>query len=629
MRAFLAELKRRNVIRVAGLYLVGAWLLTQVAGTVLPMFGVPEWLPRSIVILLALGFIPALIFAWVFELTPEGLKRDAEVKPEESIAPQTARRMDRMIIVVLLLALAYFAFDKFVLAPRRDTTLVASTTQAVTAAKAATGVVDAHSIAVLPFVNMSADPAQEFFSDGIAEELLNRLAQASDLHVAARTSAFQFKGRNLDIADIARQLRVANVLQGSVQRMGDEVRISAQLVHAADGYVVWSQRWDRKLDNVFAIQDEIARDVTSQLQVRFGGTAAPRARSTDPRAYAMFLQARELGRQMRHEALLRSDSLYRQVLATDPAYAPAWRELARNFTNDTRIGALPNEEGHRLARTAAGKALAIDSSYAPAHAALGDLASDDGDVAGAARELERALALDPTDLDVLAPSATLLLDLGRLKEAIALGEYVVARDPVNANRLYNLGLSFIYAGRHDDAIARFRTALDLNPGRGTVHYALGKALLLKGDAPAALAEMQLEPTELWRLVALPLGYHALGRRTASDSALAALIGKYPKDAPYNIAYIYAYRGEADRAFAWLDRAVEYGDPGLSEIAVEPFFDRLRADPRWLPFLRRIGRTPEQLARIPFHVRPPSGDAAPVSAGRSATWQPIALTTAPK
>src|SRR5438128_10394859 len=246
--SIFSELKRRNVIRMAGLYLVGAWLLVQVAGTVLPMFGAPDWLPRSVVILLALGFVPALIFSWVFELTPEGLKRDADVAPEESVAPQTARRMNRTIIAVLLLALGYFAFDKFVLTPKRDAALVAAES---------TSTVDEHSLAVLPFVNMSGDIANEYFSDGISEEILNVLARTPELHVAARTSSFSFKGKTQEIPEIARELNVRMVLEGSVRKQEDRVRITAQLIDAKRGFHVWSQPYVRKLQGILTIHAEI------------------------------------------------------------------------------------------------------------------------------------------------------------------------------------------------------------------------------------------------------------------------------------------------------------------------------------------------------------------------------------
>ena len=235
--SFFDELKRRNVVRMAGLYLVGAWLLVQVAGTLLPMFGAPDWMPRSVVIILAIGFLPALIFSWVFELTPQGLKRDEDVAPEQSIAPQTARHMNRMIIAVLVLALAYFGFDKFVLTPRREVALVAATEKSVAARSApeSKSGVSAKSVAVLAFANLSDDKGSEYFSDGISEELLTVLQKIPGLHVAARTSAFSFKGKNATAQEIGEKLGVAHLVEGSVRKAGDIVRIAARLTQANTG----------------------------------------------------------------------------------------------------------------------------------------------------------------------------------------------------------------------------------------------------------------------------------------------------------------------------------------------------------------------------------------------------------
>jgi len=266
--SLLAELKRRNVIRMAGLYLVGAWLITQVSSTVLPTFDVPGWVLRALIIVLALGFVPALIFAWVFELTPQGLKRDAEVKPGESIAPQTARRLDRAIIAVLICALVYFAADKFVLAPRREAALATQTTvleMGSAAAKKST--VNPRSIAVLPFVNMSTDAENEFFSDGLSEEILNSLARIDGMQVVGRTSSFQFKGKNDDLRMIGDKLGVASVLEGSVRREGDRARITAQLIRTSDGIHLWSQTYDRTLKDTLAVQLDIAEQVAGALNV--------------------------------------------------------------------------------------------------------------------------------------------------------------------------------------------------------------------------------------------------------------------------------------------------------------------------------------------------------------------------
>ena len=264
------------------------------------------------------------------------------------------------------------------------------------------------SIAVLPFVNMSEDKANEYFSDGISEELLNLLAKIPQLQVTARTSSFSFKGKEIAIPEIARTLHVAHVLEGSVRKAGNSVRITAQLIKAGTDTHLWSQTYDRKLDDIFAIQDEIAADVVKQLKVTLLG-AAPKARTTDPEAYALYLQAVQLGRQITAEAFQQSDALYRKVLAIDPRYAPAWDGLARNFINETSQGLLSNKEGFAQAREAATKALAIDPDYAPAHAGLGFIAMfGDNDLAGAAEHFKRALALDPADLDVLRNSAKLL-----------------------------------------------------------------------------------------------------------------------------------------------------------------------------------------------------------------------------
>ena len=460
------------------------------------------------------------------------------------------------------------------------------------------------SIAVLPFVNMSEDKANEYFSDGISEELLNLLAKIPQLQVTARTSSFAFKGKEIGVPEIARTLHVAHVLEGSVRKTGNSVRITAQLIKAGTDTHLWSQTYDRKLDDIFAVQDEIAADVVKQLKVTLLGEA-PKARTTDPEAYALYLQAVQLGRPFTAEAFQQSDALYRKVLAIDPRYAPAWDGLACNFGSETSQGLLPYKEGWSQAREAATKALAIDPGYAPAHANLGWIAMyGDNDLAGAALHLERALAIDPADLRVLTTSATLLQSLSRLDEALALEEGLVRRDPVDVIGIFNLGYHQRQAGRLDAAIASFRTVLSLSPSNAGAHCQLGVALLLKGDAKGALAEIEQETSEIYKMIGLPMAYHALGRKADSDAALAALIGKYEKDGPYNIASVYAFRGEADQAFAWLDKAVEYGDGGLGEIVTENLFDKIRADPRWLPFLRKIGKAPEQLAKIEFKVTLP-------------------------
>ncbi len=418
------------------------------------------------------------------------------------------------------------------------------------------------SVAVLPFVDMSQAKDQEFFSDGISEELLNLLAKVPQLQVAARTSSFSFKGKPIEIPEIARKLHVANVLEGSVRKSGDQVRITAQLIRAAEGYHLWSETYDRKLDDIFKIQDEIAGEVVKQLKVTLLG-APPTVRETDPKAYALFLQARQVSRQATPEAYTQSDSLLKQALEIDPRYAPAWHGVASNFINKASFGLMPASEGYARAREADEKALAIDPNYALAHADLGYIAMVNNDLVTAAKHYERALALDPTDPVVLGNSALFLQSLGRLQEALALEEALVRRDPVNVTVLGSLASDQRYARQLDAAIASGRTALSLSPDRIGQHSEICNAMLLKGDGRGALAELEQENSEIYRLIGLPMAYHALGRKTESDAALATLIAKFEKDASCNIACVYAFRGDADKAFEWLDKAVQYQDPGLS------------------------------------------------------------------
>jgi tetratricopeptide (TPR) repeat protein len=318
----------------------------------------------------------------------------------------------------------------------------------------------------------------------------------------------------------------------------------------------------------------------------------------------MYLQGRHLSRQNTAEGHGQAQALLQQALAIDPGYAAAWNELSSVYVSQANLGLRTFDEGYTLARQAANKALAIDPDYAPAHARLGQIAiAHDNDLAAAAQHLQRALQLEPANTDIIGNAAGLTRSLGRLDEAIALYEFVVARDPVNPNAHAVLGQYYTYAGRWDESIASYRTALTLSPGHLSAQSSLGRALLLKGEPQAALEATQLADS-IFGIIGLPMAYHALGRVDESDAALAVLIEQYEQGAAYNIAYVLAYRGEADRAFKWLYKAVEYKDVGVSHIINQPLFSNIHDDPRWLPFLERIGKSPEQLAAIEFKVTLP-------------------------
>ena len=612
--SLLGELKRRNVFRVGAAYVVVSWLLIQVAETIFPLFGFDDTPARIVVIVLAIGLIPTVIFAWAFELTAEGLKRESEVDRSQSITTHTGRGLDRMIMVVLALALGYFAFDNFILDPQREASMrvqqaekLASATEQARQEGRSEAVVEAYgdkSIAVLPFVNMSSDEEQEYFSDGISEELLNLLAKIPELRVISRSSAFSFKGKDIEIPEIAERLNVAHILEGSVRKSGNRVRITAQLIEARSDTHLWSETYERTLDDVFAIQDEISATVVEQLKITLLGEV-PHARHTDPQAYALYLQARHLGRQFTADSLRQSSALYRQALAIDEDYAAAWDGLANNYIGQASDGLLPPDEAFPQARAALAKALAADPNYAPAYSHLGWVSMiADNDLAAAAGYLGRALDLNPTDTDIIGNAGSLLFFLGRLEQAIAFNEYANARDPVDSIGRANLGYMLLADRRWDEAIAAYESALQLSPDYLGAHFHMGIAQLLKGDAVAALASMQREKYEVYRLLGLAMAYHALADTAASDAAVAELVGRFEREWAYNIAFVLAYRNEKDRAFAWLEKAVAHRDTGLAEVVAQPLFDNISDDPRWLPFLESIGKSPAQLDAIEFKVTLP-------------------------
>src|SRR6266702_2840603 len=420
---FFAELKRRNVVRMAGLYLVGAWLLTQVASTVLPMFGAPDWLPRSIVILLVIGFVPALIFSWAFELTPQGLKRDEDVPLEQSIAPQTGRRMNRLIIAVLVLALGYFAVDKFVLSQRREKSAAGTPSSESNAAP------NEKSVAVLAFANLSDDKGSEYFSDGISEELLTVLQKIPGLHVAARTSAFSFKGKNATAQEIGQKLGVAHLVEGSVRKAGDVVRIAARLTRTDTGEQLWSENFTRDLKDVFAVQTELAQTIVAQLRGQLtGGAADPviqaqvqaevraaeRGGTKNAEAHQHYLQGRfyfnRNSEKSAHEALAE----YQRAVELDPSFALAWAGLAQTHVWHCQFSTesgLTGFDAHLAgAREATARALALEPNLPEALLARSEIQLYfDFDWNGAAETLQTALALAPADPALLTAAGNLAL----------------------------------------------------------------------------------------------------------------------------------------------------------------------------------------------------------------------------
>ena len=606
-----AELKRRNVFRVGFAYVVVSWLALQVCDVVLNNIEAPDWVFQVIMLLLAVGFPMALVFAWAFEMTPEGLKREHEVDRSQTITHETGQKLNRVTIAVLIIAVGYFSVDKFILSADRESAAIESAVEEAASsalderlAKQATAAELQPSIAVLPFVDMSPDKDQDYFADGLSEELLNLLAKIPNLQVAARTSSFSFKGENLEITEIAKRLKVAHVLEGSVRTSGRRVRVTAQLIHAEDGFHLWSETYDRTLDDIFAIQDEIASEVVTQLKLALLG-AAPKVKETNPLAYSLYLQGHHLTLQESAEGFQRAAELLQQAVSIDPGYVAAWAELSAVYSGQASAGLVPIDQGYAMARQAANKALAIDPAYVRAYSLLARISLGyDNDLAAAARYLEQGFELEPTNHSIITQAARVAQALGKIDTAIEMGKFLVARDPVGSRGLNVLGISYMYSGQWDNAISAFRNVLTLSPTYFGAHYRIGTALLAKGEPAAALIEMQQEPDEEYRVKGTAVAMHDLGRQEEFEKLFAELRDRWGEQWPSEVAHVYAWIGEADAAFEWLDKAVEQNEDGLSEQFDNEYFISLHDDPRWADFRERTGSSQAQLDKIKFKVKLP-------------------------
>jgi len=446
--SLFAELKRRNVFKVGAAYVVMAWLLAQVVDVFLDNFGAPEWVIKTVLLLLVAGFPLALFFAWAFELTPEGIKKEKDVDRSQSITRETGRKLDFLIIGILVIALAYFALDKFV--------LTTGDTAPGSAAVTETAPTDEKSIAVLPFVNMSDDAGNEYFSDGISEEILNALAKVPELQVAGRTSSFAFKGENQDLRKIGEALGVNNILEGSVRKAGDKVRITAQLIRVDNGFHLWSESYDRKLTDVFAIQDEIANAILTQLKAKLvGGEArAVVATRTDSKAYDLYLLAKQRMYERARLPLEAAAKLLDEAIATDPGYAPAYaqRGIVAELLSETQYGTIPQAQALTQARLFIDQALRLDPELAEGWAALGLLyQSQPGAQQKSIEALERALAINPGLIDAGNWLNNAYIATAQPARSLQLLEDIVRRDPLYKPGVGNLMSMYLTMGQRDKA----------------------------------------------------------------------------------------------------------------------------------------------------------------------------------
>jgi adenylate cyclase len=577
----VSELRRRNVLRMAVLYVVAAWLIMQVAEVIIGLANLPEWIGPTTLGLLAVGFPIALILSWFYELTAEGISLERDVAAAESIKHVTGRRMDFIVISLLCAAVVLFAYDKWWIGPPPE-----------------------KSIAVLAFENMSADPDQEYFSDGISEEILNLLAEIPELRVISRSSSFSFKGKDIAIPTVAEQLNVAHVLEGSVRKAGNRVRITAQLIEARSDLHLWSETYDRTLEDIFSIQAEIANAVVDELRVTLLGQHH-QTNETDPEAYTLYLQARHLAGTNTVESLQKAIALYRQVLEVDPQYSPAWLGLGVVYERLAALRFLPLDEAQALSFEAVERAANIAPNSAKAQ---GDLAwrlfTHFGEAQTAAHHFERALMLEPSNTNIIGNISIFLTSLGRVEDGIQFAEYQVSRDPANAVAYNNLGIRYRYAGRTEKAIDAFSTCLTLNPSFNGAHYELGATLLAQGEHDAAAIAFESERLQVFSQVGMSMVYHSRGEAGRSQELLDKLIASYGDGIAYYVASIMAYKGDIDSAFEWLERAHLANDYELSDVMNEPLLSNLHSDSRWMPFLEDVGSSPAQLAAIQFNVSLP-------------------------
>ncbi|MEE8308205.1 MAG: hypothetical protein V3R81_13130, partial [Gammaproteobacteria bacterium] len=550
------ELKRRNVLRVAAAYIVVAWLLIQVAETLFPLFGFDDTPARIVVIVLAIGLIPAMVFAWAFELTPEGLKKEKDIDRAQSITGHTGKRLDRMIMVVLAVALGYFAFDKFVLSEQRE---AAQQQQQVAELEEAhlEGRTEAlmesygdQSIAVLAFDDMSPDGDQEYLSDGIAEELLNLLAKIPELRVISRSSAFSFKGKDVSIPIIGEQLKVAHVLEGSVRSFGQRIRITAQLIDSRTDTHLWSETYDREKGDIFATQDEIAAAVVSELKVKLLG-GMPTTAEADPEAYRLLLEIKDLEKRSTFNEDLVQDltGKVRQLLDRAPDYAPAWAKLGNLYSTQWGRYLINEFEAESNAKTLAhrafDRALQLDPVLSDAYIGKARLGATESRLHETARHLQRAMELDPTNTSALDQASWLLTMLGRFDAVPSIHAYLEKRDPLNPWLFYRIAFDNGFAGRLDVFILNMRKIIMLDPERQNIKGFLATGLAYTGQYQKAVDMIGELDINLVTIPPLAYAYQQLGM----EEKLQGLLESIPAENPPALlmARLHATLGNADEA----------------------------------------------------------------------------------
>jgi serine/threonine-protein kinase len=578
-KIFFGELKRRNVYKVAVAYAVVGWLLIQVATQVFPFLEISNWAIRLVIFVTALGFPVALIIAWAFELTPEGIKRTEDA--------DAARQHSRGVVwIVVVLIAAALSLGLFFLG--RYTAATAPPRLSGPAAE----VNPQKSIAVLPLVNTSGDPSNEYFSDGLSEELIAVLAKIPDLKVIGRSSSFLFKGKSDDSKAIGEKLGVAHLIEGSVRKQGDRVRIVAELINAHDGRSLWSETYDRELKDIFAVQNEIATAVADQMKVKLlGQSARPEfvGSSENPAAHNAVLQSDFYFQQQTAESVRKAITFLQEAVRLDPNYAlayaklsQAWRQYAVAFATDD-ISKVYDE-----ARRAADEAVRLAPDLVEVRMTVGLLAMNPGlDFAGGEKEFRQVLQSSPNNAAAKSGLTLSLLAQGRLTEAEEACREALLLDPLLTNLWFNLGRITVGTGRYKEAGEAFRKGLELQPNASRFHTYLATLDVLQNRPAQATANAQLENEGFWRDYAIALVQQAQGDQSAADARLNDFIAKDSNGGAFQIAVLYAIRKEPDEMFKWLDTAYATRDSGLTQLAVTPFFLPYRDDPRFTALCQKL------------------------------------------
>ena len=576
---FFSELKRRNVYKVAVAYIVAGWALSQGIAQVFPVFDIPNWAIRLIVILIIIGLPIALVLAWSFEITPQGIKRTetADAMPEA-----TRKKKHVWIYVVVIgavLSIGLFFLGRF--------TALNTASPARTSNK---------SIAVLPFANLSRDPDNEYFAAGIQDEIISRIAQISDLKVVSCSSTQRYKGIARNLRQVASELGVTNVLEGSVQKSNDQVHVNVQLVNALTDTHLWANIYDRKLVDVFGVESEIAKNIAEALQARLTGSeksSIAKTPTVNPEAYELYLKGRFFWNKRTGEDLRKAIDYFKQATTKDPDYALAYAGLADSYLLLPNYGGASSKEALPPARAAAKKALELDDSLAEAHASLGLLATIELDLDRATSELERAVQLKPNYATAHHWFALSLMTLGRYAPAIAEGKRAVELDPLSL--IINADFSWIYfcARRYDEAEAQARKTLEMDPRFFLAHYYLGAALQLKGHLNEAIPEFRKafeSNNDPYSLGILGQAYARSGQKEDARKILTRLNEQRNarRVAPYAMALVYLGLGDKEHAIDELDRGYRDGETNyLFVIKVDPLLDDLRGDPRFEALVQKI------------------------------------------